>query len=648
MPSRLTLASIALMAIWAVPAAAEWLPEGVPMCNGNDACGGDFPSVCPDGAGGAFVAWRDARNGNADVYIQRVTASGAIAPGWPATGLPVCVLPGSQGPDDLVPDGRGGALVAWQDFRDSPTRPDIYAQHVTGEGTIAPGWPMNGAAVTRAPDYQQSPRIAPDGEGGAFFSWDDFSPARDLFAQHLTATGQVAEGWPADGLPICTADHGQGAPAILADGTGGALISWSDSRSAGWGVYAQRITASGTIASGWVPNGVPVALERGYGQLVADGAGGVLVACLTGDQYGFDLEYYVQRFTFAGTVAPGWPAGGVRVCTAPGERAGLVATSDNRGGTLLSWYDYRDPNSGGDIYALRVLADGSNAPGWTANGLRVSDLTNYESGGIIAPDGTGGGYVTWTVYIGDGTRFLVQHLMANGAVAPGWPTNGTFVGNSLSQYDPRITSDGHGGAIVAWEEYPHGIYAQLFVPDGIVPVLLALVSAEVEADHVKLTWHGAEAAGLGATVYRRTERSDWQIVGTVTGDGTGILRFEDRAVSASERYAYRLGYSDGGVARFTTEEWVEVPALQLALEGPRPNPAVGALNVWFTLPNATPATLELLDVSGRRALSREVGALGAGRHMVRLDQGAPVPPGMYWVALRQAARTLRARAAVIR
>jgi hypothetical protein len=643
MTTRVALASCSMLAVWVTTAGAEWLPVGLPLGFGYR------PTACPDGAGGAYVIWTVAGSTAEDVYLQRVTAAGTIAPGWPAGGLPVCVLPNSQLSGAPVPDGFGGVFVAWQDFRDSPTRPDIYAQRIMADGTIAPGWPVNGAPVTRAPDYQQSPRIAPDGEGGAFLSWDDFSPARDLYAQHLTEAGQVAGGWPADGLPICTADGAQGYASLIPDGTGGLLIAWSDSRAAGLGVYAQRITASGATATGWVANGLPIVLGKGIPQLVPVGAGEVLVACLTGDQYGFDLEYYVQRFTFAGTIAPGWPAAGVRVCSAPGERAGLVATSDDRGGMLLSWYDYRDPNSGGDIYALRVLADGSSAAGWAANGLRVSSLTNYEYSGIIAPDGTGGGYITWGLDFGGGSRFLVQHLMANGGVAPGWPTNGTFVGTSLSQFDPWITSDGRGGAIVAWEErLRSSIYAQRFVSDGIVPVLLALVRAEVEADHVNLTWHGAEAAGLGATVYRRTDRSDWQIMGTVTGDGTGILRFEDRAVSPGERYAYRLGYSDGGAERFTTEAWVDVPALQLALEGPRPNPAVGALNVWFTLPNAAPATLELMDLSGRRLNAREVGALGAGRHVVRLDQGVPVPPGMYWVTLRQNARTVLARAAVIR
>src|SRR5437867_5806894 len=156
---------------------------------------------------------------------------------------------------------------------------------------------------------------------------------------------------------------------------------------------------------------------------------------------------------------------------------------------------------------------------------------------------------------------------------------------------------------------------------GVVPVLLSLVRADAQPDRVLLTWYGAEAAGLSAAVYRRTQASEWQRRGTVSADGTGRLSFEDREVSPGERYAYRLGYSDAGTEAFTAETWVEVPAaLRLALEGLSPNPATGALNVSFTLPNAAPAMLELLDVSGRRIAAREVGSLGAGFHFVRLDE----------------------------
>src|ERR1700741_4929867 len=53
-------------------------------------------SVLSDGAGGVFVAWRDTRSGQRDIYAQHLLASGALDPAWPATGLAVCTATNSQ------------------------------------------------------------------------------------------------------------------------------------------------------------------------------------------------------------------------------------------------------------------------------------------------------------------------------------------------------------------------------------------------------------------------------------------------------------------------------------------------------------------------------------------------------------------------
>jgi hypothetical protein len=175
---------------------------------------------------------------------------------------------------------------------------------------------------------------------------------------------------------------------------------------------------------------------------------------------------------------------------------------------------------------------------------------------------------------------------------------------------------------------------------------VSLASATAEGRHVVLDWYAAAGAGLQATAYRRTEHSEWEALGSVSTDGTGHLRYEDQAISPGERYAYRLGYFEGGAEQFTTATWVDVPALALALVGLRPNPAIGEPVASFTLPSGSPARLQLLDVTGRVWLAREVGDLGAGSHLVRL--GGSVPAGIYWLRLTQGGRSLLARSVVVR
>jgi hypothetical protein len=83
-----------------------------------------------------------------------------------------------------------------------------------------------------------------------------------------------------------------------------------------------------------------------------------------------------------------------------------------------------------------------------------------------------------------------------------------------------------------------------------------------------------------------------------------------------------------------------------ALDGPRPNPA-RSLRVSFALPSGTPARLEVFDVTGRRMRAVEVGTLGAGRHVLDLGAGAPVPAGQYVVRLAQGGRKLCTKVTVV-
>jgi hypothetical protein len=390
--------------------------------------------------------------------------------------------------------------------------------------------------------------------------------------------------------------------------------------------------------------------------MARDEAGGFYVASSTpGPNLVFDGAYYVRRFTFAGALAPGWPADGVAVCNVPGDRAGVTIDSDVIGGVLLSWYDYRSPYdiTGGEIFAARVRSDGSLASGWTVDGTLVSDPTDgmqsYDP--FVVHDGQGGGYVVWQSQGGNQSPSRIQHLTASGQLAAGWPQYGLRVAPSGRQDGTRIATDGQGGAIVAWDEAccgRVGVWAQRFTPDGPTPVLLSLIRAEAKDGLVQLDWFSPDAAALSASVYRRTENSDWQSRGGVVGDGAGHLRYEDRVVSAGNRYAYRLGYVEQELEHFTAETWVEVPALELALEGLRPNPAVGELVASFTLPSGAPARLQVLDVTGRVWLARDVGSLGAGNHLVRLNGEATVPAGMYWLRLTQGGRSLLARGVVVR
>ena len=60
-----------------------------------------------------------------------------------------------------------------------------------------------------------------------------------------------------------------------------------------------------------------------------------------------------------------------------------------------------------------------------------------------------------------------------------------------------------------------------------------------------------------------------------------------------------------------------------------------------------PAKLELIDVSGRRWATRDVGSLGPGGHSVSFVGGGRIPPGIYLTRLTQGGQSLTRRVAVV-
>jgi len=114
--------------------------------------------------------------------------------------------------------------------------------------------PMMNNPVNTVTGQQWDPEIISDGAaGGTIVVWDDFRNGTnlDIYVQKLNANGVVQ--WTADGVVICNATNDQLLPQIISDGTGGAIITWSDFRSGG-DIYAQRVNENGVVQ--WTTNGV--------------------------------------------------------------------------------------------------------------------------------------------------------------------------------------------------------------------------------------------------------------------------------------------------------------------------------------------------------------------------------------------------------
>ena len=150
------------------------------------------PVITEDGAGGFFVAWSDFRSVDIDVYAQHVSGAGTAL--WTANGIPIATANGTQYSSRIVSDGLGGMIVAWQDSRNYSV--DVYAQRVSATGVAQ--WTSGGLLVSGAPDYQGLPQLAPDGAGGAIVAWWDYRSftSMDLYCQRVERYGQLGNPEP--------------------------------------------------------------------------------------------------------------------------------------------------------------------------------------------------------------------------------------------------------------------------------------------------------------------------------------------------------------------------------------------------------------------------------------------------------------------
>jgi hypothetical protein len=214
--------------------------------------GSEYDAVS-DGAGGAIVAGNVmASAGNFGILAQRVDSSGSLL--WePVAGVTVTAPGGFLEFPRLAADGSGGAVVAWIDHRGSVYdagswyAPAIYAQRVTGEGSVA--WTADGVLVCgkRVPYLIPVMQVVSDGSGGAILAWaDDRDGVGHVLAQRL-AGADGAAAWVADGMYLADAPGGQGAPVAVSDGSGGAIVVFVDWRTGTGGLYSQRVAFDGTL-----------------------------------------------------------------------------------------------------------------------------------------------------------------------------------------------------------------------------------------------------------------------------------------------------------------------------------------------------------------------------------------------------------------
>ena len=164
---------------------------------------------------------------------------------------------------------------------------------------------------------------------------------------------------PAVNNPICTKSNQQGAPQIINDGEGGAIITWTEFNGVDYDIYAQKIDSDGMVK--WIENGI-VICDAIYDQisldLVSDDNGGAIIVW---EDYRFqdndNNSIYVQRINSSGI--PQWTSNGVEICTKMLYGSFPKLCRDGGGGAIIVWDEYRISENSTNIYAQRINSSGS-------------------------------------------------------------------------------------------------------------------------------------------------------------------------------------------------------------------------------------------------------------------------------------------------
>jgi FlgD Ig-like domain len=215
--------------------------------------------------------------------------------------------------------------------------------------------------------------------------------------------------WPhlsSTNLSVSTSTFNQFNPLICSDTKGGAFVLWSDARTSG---------STGT-------------------------------------------DLYAQHILATGVIDPAWPATDLPVCTAVGEQNSAVMIADGAGGFYAAWVDGR---SGTNLpYGIRVQANGTNAAGWPANGLLLSNSGRAMENPAVALDDAGGVYFAWDEqFVGVDFDPFVQRLTGSGAQYLGFGSQGKDLNlDTHTQRRPKLIRNDLGSVFVLYEDNSGGNY----------------------------------------------------------------------------------------------------------------------------------------------------------------------------------------------
>ena len=643
------------------------------------------PQACSDGANGMIVVWEDFRNGNWDIYAQRLNADGVAQ--WAANGINICTSVANQTAPVICSDGGGGAYVAWKDLRNSSNGTDIYGQHINGDGTLGYGASGSGIAVAADATAPTTLSICPDGYGNAFVAWEDSrtsisSTSRpDIYMNKLTGGGP---GWGGNsGISVISQSLHQTAPKLVDDGFGGCYLVWVNSTLPA-SIWSTRVSGGGSVQ--WGSTGVQIfggskgssdacrnpSVSRDGNQLCVtweqlNSSSSTKGYNLLGNRIKSDSSHVWGNDVVGSEISTDWAGDQINSLVFTDDSVG----SSGIGGLLAVYENYSGTHS---IAITRLLPNGSDLlPAFPNQIYTVCRQNNEQTFARAVKTVSGELLIVWndtrqssgsttisSIYAQRCDRTPKRFLGPTPSTSSWGLAVSTRSGSSADEV--QLVSRTNGG-IAVWRDNRNGntdIYAQLIFRDGTLPIELASFSlSTVKGGKVLLNWETAsEKNNAGFEIERRlisdpnaSNRfelaASYLKTSSLLGSGfSGTPRtysFLDIPGNTGI-YEYRLvDYSLDGEKTVHDSKHVELKGDGAVASGwsvgaNTPNPFTDRTNVGIDVASAARISVEIIDVLGRIVAEPYQNAdFSPGHHIISIASsmlGDGAPSGAYYCVVR--------------
>ncbi len=363
----------------------------------------------------------------------------------PAVRNAISVIDSQQQNPAICPDGKGGAIIAWDDNRYDSIYTYIVAQRIDKWGNIK--WTLNGEIVFH--DHQgllHNPVIISDGAGGAIVACYDDSAGRHLYTERLDSNGNnVWEGTEIDSIGLNFLGHPLieqfTSLSLVPDGAHGAWAVWRRLDDTFDSLFAFHISGNGSILVHSKLVETTPSIFNGVAATSDSSAGLIIGAAASPSTFG-DAVIHLQHLDGNGNFL--WLPNGITISGRSGPNTDttsvlslFMSLSINDGliiGFKTSEEDYvMGMNSQGKINWVNNYFVVQSAMGHIDTGSYAFTLFNSDDrGGALAS-------INSTLYR--------------------YSSSGSIIWNSALKNGTELLSDSAGGAFVSWYS-GNNLYAQ--------------------------------------------------------------------------------------------------------------------------------------------------------------------------------------------